>query len=95
MSVSDIFSMCLKETAMATITKSRRTDKPTTKTKTSTTIKPVPTTPVDQQPQNGDEIWEKLWATSESDAFILQMEVALEDDIVNGRVEKGGFGDAD
>lgn len=89
--VSDIFPICLKETAMATITTSHRTEK----LKTSTTIKPVSPTIVEQHPQNGDEIWEELWATSESDAFILQMEAALEDDIVNGRVEKGGFGDAD
>jgi hypothetical protein len=86
--VSDIFSKRLKETAMATITKTRRTDKPIT-------IKSAPTTAVEQEIQSGDEIWEELWSASESDALILQLEAELEEDILNGRVEKGGFGDAD
>ncbi len=71
---------------MATLTKPHLSPTKTTKSRIIPTEAPV---------QNGDEIWETLFAMPESEDLILQMEQALEDDILHGRTEKGGFGDAD
>jgi hypothetical protein len=55
------------------------------------------TEPNEQQllTDDGDKIWDMLFSLPESDAFILRLEAELEDDILHGRVEEGGFGDAD
>ncbi len=47
------------------------------------------------QQTSGDELWEALLATPESEALILQMEAELEQDILAGNIEEGGFGDND
>lgn len=56
----------------------------------------LPQTATDMTEQtSGDTRWDALLAMSESAALILQMEAELEQDILDGNIEEGGFADND
>jgi hypothetical protein len=77
----------LERNIMATVAKSRLTAKrvsqPKVKSKTA------------KKPKNGDEIWDELLATPESDAFLKALSEQVHEDYLSGNTEPGGFGGDD
>jgi hypothetical protein len=47
------------------------------------------------QDNSTSDAWDETLASPESHALILLMEAQLENDILNGLIENGGFGDGD
>lgn len=45
--------------------------------------------------KNGDEIWDELLATPESDAFLKSLSEKAHEDYLSGNTEPGGFGGDD
>jgi hypothetical protein len=70
---------------MAAAVKPRLADKraSSTKAKTSTA----------KTTKSGDEIWDELLASPESDAFLKKLSAQAHQDYLDGNVEPGGFGD--
>ncbi|MFY7997916.1 MAG: hypothetical protein ACOVSW_04885 [Candidatus Kapaibacteriota bacterium] len=46
-----------------------------------------------QHPKNGDEIWDELLVTPESDAFLRLLSQQAHEDYLVGNTEAGGFSD--
>lgn len=73
---------------MATAIKSR------TASKTLGFVKAKPSKK-EKKRKNGDEIWDELLATPESEAFLKSLSEKAHQDYLSGNTEPGGFGDDD
>jgi len=75
----------MKVIIMATIAKPRRTGSRTTRE----TVKPK--IEVETPTNNGDEIWDELFATPESDALLTLMMAEIRQEEAEGTLIEGGW----
>jgi hypothetical protein len=71
---------------MATVAKSRLTSKRVSQPKAKSKKA--------KKPRNGDEIWDELLATPESEAFLTLMIAEVRQEEAEGKLIEGGWSDA-